>query len=494
CGDIGDFTTENISSFEYCVRLVCNQFLLNGSSGRLISDKRVRVSIKSLALGCVAAVVRLHPKTLIIELFLECDKTLQKSDSSQKIWDILLYSTHTDPQIRGQIAIIIGHFIDEVLKESQTFNELKDNPYWLIKTALVDLKNGIIVKKESLQKRILNEVFFPFLADEDFRVREATAHSLCNLIPVLFTPAIHLDNDPITAIAFEHTIKNLLQKDLTFKDFEANIPPIKAFIDPLNSQHLILSAKNRLIEANLSDIIINLLNSLQFNLDNKHALIGYCNALAFLSNKYPITEYPDCWGSDLSETSVSMQLLDICMTLLSTSSLVVLDLTAHQSVLSLTGNLCEGLAYNAIKTNFKNSVAFAPDLDWGLLSHVSPHLVQQLEAIFTHLMRIMNIYSSIIDEPLLTSTNIMSTLTNYNKMPVIQTLSNSPLSPIRRKSLLKTSDLSDKMDSMKRSDSEKSDKDKFTKYGSNTLLVRLSEMIRASYLSNKTSMDLSGDK
>ncbi|CAG2167101.1 unnamed protein product, partial [Oppiella nova] len=387
---------------------------------------------------------------------------------------------------------------------------LKDNPYWLIKTELVDvfsqinyktihyfetskseLKNGIIVKKESLQKRILNEVFLPLLADEDFRVREASAHSLCNLIPVLFTPSILLDNDPITAIAFEHTINNLSQKDLIFKDFESDVPPIKAFIDPLNSQHLKMDPKNRLIEANLSDIVMNLLNALQFNLDDKHALIGYCNALALLSNKYPVTEYPNCWGTELSETSTGMRLLDICITLLSTSTLIVLDLSAHQSVLTLTANILEGLAYNAIKTNFKDNIAFAGELEWGLISHVCPHLAQQSEALFTHLLRIMNIYSSIIDEPL-TTTNIMSSLTNYNKMPVIQTLSNSPLSPMRKRSSLKTSDLTDKIDIMKKSDSDKSDK--FTKFGSNTLFVRLSEMIRASYLSNKTSMDLSGDK
>lgn len=39
-------------------------------------------------------------------------------------------------------------------------------------------KNGIHVKKESLQKRILNEVFYPLIADDDYRVREATTAAL----------------------------------------------------------------------------------------------------------------------------------------------------------------------------------------------------------------------------------------------------------------------------------------------------------------------------
>jgi huntingtin len=60
------------------VRLLCTQYLLNGIQGNLIPDRIVRVSVKSLALGCIAAVVRLHPKSLIIDVYLELDNILQK--------------------------------------------------------------------------------------------------------------------------------------------------------------------------------------------------------------------------------------------------------------------------------------------------------------------------------------------------------------------------------------------------------------------------------
>ena len=72
-GDIGDFLTEDISCLEYCTRLLCSQFLLAGTNNQLISDRLVRVSVKSIALGSIAAIMRLQPKTLIIELFIESD-------------------------------------------------------------------------------------------------------------------------------------------------------------------------------------------------------------------------------------------------------------------------------------------------------------------------------------------------------------------------------------------------------------------------------------
>ncbi|XP_054167381.1 huntingtin-like [Oppia nitens] len=584
-GDIGDFTSENINCLEYSIRLICSQFLLTGTTGRLVSDKKVRVSVKSLALANVSAIVRLQPKILLIEMFIERVESPNKiADSSQKIWDIFQYSTHTDPQIRGQIAIIIGHFINGVLNESNSFNDyllqnctvssfsefptledllsklsslilddndssiavkhgltglkncinnclesndninlcayllldqlipVKDNPYWLIKAELVDLfahidykiihfielsksqfKNGIVVKRKSLQNRILNDVILSLLADEDFRVREASANALCNLIPVLFAPCVYSDNDPITAIALEHTNKNLSQNENLFKDYDSMVPPIKAFIDPLNTEYLKIYPNNRLIESNLLDVVKKLLNKLLFNLDERYALIGCCNALTLLSDKYPVTDYPECWGTDLTESSVGIQLLDICITLLLTNPLIMLDLNAHQSIISFTGNIIEGLAYNAIKSNIKVNNSSTCELDWGLISHVSPHLAQQSETFFVHLLRILNIYSLVIDEPI-TTTNIMSSLTNYNKVPVIQSLSNSPLSPMRKKSSIKSSDLSDKIDLMKKSDSEKSDKDRLLKFGSNPLYSRFNDLIRASYMSNKTSMDLSSDK
>ena len=77
--EIGEFTTENVSSLEYCARLLSSNFLLAGKQGKLISDKSVRVSIKSLALGCIAEAVKLYPKTFVIDVCLEVQDSNTKS-------------------------------------------------------------------------------------------------------------------------------------------------------------------------------------------------------------------------------------------------------------------------------------------------------------------------------------------------------------------------------------------------------------------------------
>ena len=53
----------------YCVRLLCRRFLLQGEPGVLIPDKVTRVSLKSLALGCIASSFTLCPHIFFYKLF-----------------------------------------------------------------------------------------------------------------------------------------------------------------------------------------------------------------------------------------------------------------------------------------------------------------------------------------------------------------------------------------------------------------------------------------
>jgi huntingtin len=52
----------------YCMRVICGRFLLSGKPGELMSDRRVRVSVKSLALGNVASAVKLAPSLFLQKL------------------------------------------------------------------------------------------------------------------------------------------------------------------------------------------------------------------------------------------------------------------------------------------------------------------------------------------------------------------------------------------------------------------------------------------
>jgi huntingtin len=52
----------------YMLRVVSKSFLLTGEKGQLVHDRHVRVSLKSLALGCVASIYSLCPRLALGKL------------------------------------------------------------------------------------------------------------------------------------------------------------------------------------------------------------------------------------------------------------------------------------------------------------------------------------------------------------------------------------------------------------------------------------------
>lgn len=102
----------------HCVRLMCS-FLLNGEPGQLLPDSKTRVSVKSLALHCISAAIRLFPEALFAKVIPDAFSMNDAENvSSQLVRDIILFKDHSDPQIRGAIAGIIGHLISTVVQAS----------------------------------------------------------------------------------------------------------------------------------------------------------------------------------------------------------------------------------------------------------------------------------------------------------------------------------------------------------------------------------------
>lgn len=118
--NIGTFIDQAVP-LEYCSRLIAKSFLLTGSPFTLIPDKNVRISVKSLALICISHIVEYYPEILIFYL----DKSDAKSDEAksddvkQRISDVLLFSEHSDPQLRGNTICLIGNFVKAVLTYTQ---------------------------------------------------------------------------------------------------------------------------------------------------------------------------------------------------------------------------------------------------------------------------------------------------------------------------------------------------------------------------------------
>ncbi|XP_020289764.1 huntingtin isoform X2 [Pseudomyrmex gracilis] len=107
--DVGSFTDSDMP-VKFCCRYLVSSFLLAGKPGHLISDKLFRVSVKSLALTCVGYILKLDPHLFTMTVAREpsCNET------NQLIADILLFANHPDPQIRGNIAMVIGFFLKSV--------------------------------------------------------------------------------------------------------------------------------------------------------------------------------------------------------------------------------------------------------------------------------------------------------------------------------------------------------------------------------------------
>lgn len=81
----------------------------------MISDKTVRVSVKSLALSCLSTIFQLYPLAFLMYL----DKNASRmSEDSQPLSDLLLYENHSDPQLRGAVRIMAAAFLKAAILES----------------------------------------------------------------------------------------------------------------------------------------------------------------------------------------------------------------------------------------------------------------------------------------------------------------------------------------------------------------------------------------
>ncbi|XP_066998979.2 huntingtin [Anabrus simplex] len=118
--DIGSFTDSDVP-LVYCARHLASAFLLTGCAGHVMPDRNVRVSIKALALGCIAAIVRLMPSVFL--LYLDRNKVLGEDSLEgmvrcQPMSDLLLFADHVDPQLRGITSTVIGSLIKSVLLQN----------------------------------------------------------------------------------------------------------------------------------------------------------------------------------------------------------------------------------------------------------------------------------------------------------------------------------------------------------------------------------------
>ncbi|EDV22908.1 uncharacterized protein TRIADDRAFT_28161, partial [Trichoplax adhaerens] len=99
-----------------CIRMLCTSFLLDGENGQLIPDKIIRVSVKVLSLNCVSQALGFCPQAFIAPLYAQSIASYQEGRNDQafeiyRVRDVLQYANHSDPKLRGNIALLIGNYI-----------------------------------------------------------------------------------------------------------------------------------------------------------------------------------------------------------------------------------------------------------------------------------------------------------------------------------------------------------------------------------------------
>ncbi|RZC38340.1 huntingtin-like [Asbolus verrucosus] len=432
---IGNFLDKDVP-LAYCARLIAKSFLLSGHVGTCISDKIVRVSVKSLALSCLSSIIKIHPKIFMLYLDKNClgVKSPTKNISHQQMADLILYGNHSDPQLRGIFRTLLANFITSVLNEG-------DYSQWIINNKIAN---------------------------------DCDRYRLDNLINIL------IKENTVTTNALYYTNLHL-----------SNLRGSEERVD-LNKKHLvdnmpfpfseILRKSCDKIEFSLSKIVTKLYNFL-LTTTSKHFIFGCIESLSLLSNTYPTTVYTNGWSccriSNFSEKTndncdVTLDLFNICIYLMS-HSVISYDLACHLNLLSLSSNLYAGYALCLLKPIPDTEPSNKP---WDIFCNSK--FSKLTEHYLTHLVKLLNIFHYVLDE--------ISPSQSQSK-PVLSNLSTS--SPIkRRKSDLDKSVLSPSK-SLEKEEKDKKE-NKPNAMGSFAHLphyMKIYEVLRSAYTNYKITLE-----
>lgn len=102
----------------------------------------MRVTVKVLAINCITNSIQLLPLVYNLPLALT-EPDSEDVESVQKISDVSLYSTHHDPLLRGSTYVLIGHFINRILRMNP---EIFENDHRSLEQLVSILNAGLLDK------------------------------------------------------------------------------------------------------------------------------------------------------------------------------------------------------------------------------------------------------------------------------------------------------------------------------------------------------------
>ncbi|XP_074597551.1 huntingtin isoform X2 [Brevipalpus obovatus] len=549
---IGDSCSEDVVPLEYCARLLCARFLLSGTKGSLISDRAVRKiweiilysshpdpHLKSQASLVIANFLK-HVLELPMSynefISINCAPSdIPEAPSLEElimnhIFPIILETSSPSPSIRNALQSLQICLPSLIKSQENVINilpkiltrviPLKDHNYWLVKAGLLDLLSNLPFRDivhlgksdfstknfktlSSLQATIIDDVFLLSLSDEDHRVRASASNSLVNLVQNMFSPDNLNNGDPVIAVA-ENLMETHLSAFASQKTYNSSageqfpLSPFSSnfgFVFPFG---IVKAHKKcgRFIETNLKVLVEKLMIRLKNHSDHKYTIFGCLRALHDLSLEFPVTFYPKSWSCEAESIESISSFLEYLFYLSTNCLPLVTDLSAHQAVIGLLGNLLSGIAYQLIHQSTKNSsVLDLFEKDWGYITKDSPKIESIYSRVANHAIKLLSIFAVVFDENRtlpnpLSQQQLSATISKANTM--IPSLSTSTFSPRRRKSLSRDGD---KSENLKKS-SEK-DRMKFQKHFSfmlDPILGKLFEIMRSINISSKISLDLSQTK
>ncbi|ELT98253.1 hypothetical protein CAPTEDRAFT_220329 [Capitella teleta] len=604
-GNIGSFDDGEVP-LVYCVRWLCSRFLFTGFPRGLTLDRHVRVSVKALALNCVGCAVAVCPSVFLMKLQLEqpdlgselqdvsdvllyashldpqlkgntaqivgnlIQAVLQQSRGHFHRWvasnsdqgsltlddlvSLLIAILEDDSAVASRCALLSfrGCF-SEILHSSQSHLALKimlsvvavrENPYWLVKVALLDLLAEVdyrvlhyvemtnpefargqhnFIGNLSIQEHVIQDVLLSLLADPDTRVRSTAAKALVKLLPQLFYSVDNALHDPVIRCARDQAAGHF---EPMLHEWSGPLQPlIHGLVKPYHTPSAL--PPNPVLEAALSRMVSLLVHTLMQS-DSKHLSAGCCRALCELSEAFPVTLYAVSWGcaalSSHANKSASLPRstkpswsvgsggshvpweelpsgsaggpLPIILAIL-TSSPLAFDFAAHQDALQFAGNLFSGAAYKCLRSTEEAPPEQAEEQHWSCLS--DRLLVPQAEALLTHLARMLNLCAHVVDE--------VSPGPPQSK-PSLPSLPNAPsLSPIKRKakgakdepaaaqlSAAPAAAAPQLQKPSKDSATEKNKKDSLGAFHHMPHYMHLYDMLKGAYSNYKISLDLSNSE
>ncbi|XP_073969271.1 huntingtin isoform X3 [Rhodnius prolixus] len=427
--DIGSATESGEAPLIYCARRLVSAFLIPECSNS-------RISVRALAISCLTQVLRLTPTIFFVQIDKQGASTPQ---GFSHVSDVLCYTAHSDPQLRGLMKILIGNLINSMYNQGIMSENVWLKSKNLSLAKLLDILIQGLEDDSSVSIRhslsALTTCLTNIMESADFLLTVPILEKLISLVNnpywlVKVKLVELLSNIPYQTIYFvtgscsyqSNILDSIVLKFLGNEDSRLRKVIAKSIVKLIQNLYFpsdyvksnVLFARCSKIQVNMfakiidnqtgqspenhCDIIENtlcrivtLLTEALLVSSSKHLTFGCIEALSLLSEEYPAKEYPLGWHFNISTNeseSVSCGIFPYIVTML-TSSSTAIDLESHQWLLKLAGNLYFGIISHLNQNHDRKSK---------VESIKESKLVVVAEELLVHLVRLVAIFVRVITD------------------------------------------------------------------------------------------------